>query len=131
MTIKELEEYRSLLNEIEALNRQIESLYNTYHSPSTESASKSSGKPHSPTERALAQIQTLEQTYYDEINELQKKAHEIELWVQSIEDMFVRSCIRYHYLLGYSWKETSKKVYGYVSYYNARKIVYRYMGKEK
>lgn len=131
MTIKELEEYRALIAEIDALNKQIESLYNTYHSPSNNDGGNSKGSSKSPVEKALTRIQSLEQVYLDRIKDLQEQAHRIEKWVSQIEDPFIRSCIRYHYLLGYSWSNTSKKMYGYTSYYNARKAVFRFMGKEK
>lgn len=131
MTIKELEEYRALIAEIDALNKQIESLYNTYHSPSNNDGGNSKGSSKSPVEKALTKIQSLEQMYMDRINELQEQANRIEMWVAQIQDPFIRSCIRFHYLLGYSWSDTSKKMYGYNSYYNARKVVYRFMGKEK
>ena len=131
MTIKELEEYRALIAEIDALNKQIESLYDTYHSPSTEGKGNSKSSSKSPVEKALTKIQLLEQVYLDRIQELQEQANRIETWVSQVDDPFIRSCIRYHYLLGYSWSETSKKMYGYNSYYNARKVVFRYIGKEK
>ena len=131
MTIKELEEYRALIAEIDALNKQIESLYNTYHSPSNNDGGSSKDSSKSPVEKALTKIQSLEQMYMDRIKELQEQANRIETWVSQIKDPFIRSCIRFHYLLGYSWSDTSKKMYGYNSYYNARKVVYRFMGKEK
>ena len=131
MTIKELEEYRALIAEIDALNKQIESLYDTYHSPSTEGKGNSKSSSKSPVEKALTKIQLLEQVYLDRIQELQEQANRIETWVSQVDDPFIRSCIRYHYLLGYSWSNTSKKMYGYTSYYNARKAVFRFMGKEK
>ena len=131
MTIKELEEYRALIAEIDALNKQIESLYDTYHSPSTEGKGSLKSSTKSPVEKALTKIQLLEQVYLDRIQELQEQANRIETWVSQVDDPFIRSCIRYHYLLGYSWSETSKKMYGYNSYYNARKVVFRYIGKEK
>lgn len=130
MTLDELEEYRSLYIEIDALTQQIQALYNTYHSPSFSSSGGFNGEPHSPVEQALKQIQRLEDTYTAKIIELRSKAEVIETWLTTLDNAFVRSCIRYHYMLGYSWKETSRKLYGYESYYNARKVVFRYFGKE-
>ena len=52
--------------------------------------------------------------------------------IDALNEQIYAMCIRYHYLLGYTWKETSKRVYGYKNgnYYNARKAVFRYFGKE-
>ena len=62
--------------------------------------------------------------------ELNDRKLEIEKWLRTLEDTFLIACIRFHYLRGYSWKETSKRVYGYDNYYNARKVVFRYFGRE-
>ena len=132
MTIEELEQYRWLSAEIDALNEQICVMYNTYHSPSFSSAGSFNSEPHSPVENALKKIQKLETIYNAKINDLRAKTNEIESWLDTVKDINIRTCIRYHYLLGYTWKETSKRVYGYKNsnYYNARKSVFRYFGKE-
>lgn len=131
MTIEDLEKYRSLYTEIGALSKQIESLYNTYHSPSfSNNGGGFNGEAHSPIEQALQQIQRLEDNYAFKIQELRMEAERIENWLTTLDDPFLRSCIRYHYMLGYSWKETSRNMYGYESYYNARKVVFRFFGKE-
>lgn len=130
MTLEELEQYRALYLEIDAIAEQRDAMYNTYHSPSFSSAGSFSAEPHSPVETALKKIQKLEDLYDKKIKDLRIKAETIEDWLYTVDNPFVRSCIRYHYMLGYSWKETSKKMYGYDSYYNARKIVFRYFGRE-
>lgn len=131
MTLDDLEKYRSLYAEIDALSQQIESLYNTYHSPSFQSNGGGfNGEATSPVEQALHQIQRLEDIYTSKIQELRSNAQTIETWLTTLDDPFLCSCIRYHYMLGYSWKETSQKMYGYDNYYNARKVVFRYFGRE-
>ena len=132
MTIDELEQYRWISAEIDALNEQIYAMYNTYHSPSFSSSGSFNAEPHSPVESALKKIQKLERVYNSKLDNLRERAEAIEDWLYTVDDPFVRSCIRYHYLLGYTWKETSKRVYGYKNgnYYNARKAVFRYFGKE-
>lgn len=132
MTLEELEQYRWISAEIDALNEQICVMYNTYHSPSFSSVGSFNAEPHSPVEAALKKIQKLETIYNTKINNLRAKSNEIERWLDTVKDINIRTCIRYHYLLGYTWKETSKKVYGYQNsnYYNARKAVFRYFGKE-
>ena len=63
MTIEELEQYRWISAEIDALNEQIYAMYNTYHSPSFSSAGSFNAEPHSPVESALKKIQKLENLY--------------------------------------------------------------------
>lgn len=132
MTLEELEQYRCISAEANALNEQIRAMYNTYSSPSFESTGTFNAESHSPVESALNKIQKLETIYNAKINDLIAKSSEIEKWLGTVQDANVRAAIRYHYLLSYTWKETSKRVYGYrnSNYYNARKAVFRYFGKE-
>ena len=130
VSLKSLEQYRVLYTEIDAIDQQIKSLYNTYHSPSFQTVGSFTCGRRSPVEQALKKIYELEEIYSDKIKELRTQAKTIEEWITNLNDPFLKSCIRYHYMLGYSWKETSRKVYGYDNYYNARKVVYRYFGRE-
>lgn len=131
MTIEELEQYRGLAAEIDALNEEIEHMYDTYRSPSFSTNGSLNGEAKSPVEQALKKIEQLNGVYTNRLSELNGRKLVIEEWLKTLEDTFLIACIRFHYLRGYSWKETSKKVYGYDNYYNARKIVFRYFGKEK
>lgn len=126
MTLEELKQYRAIRLEIDAIEEQIDEMYNTYHSPSFGPAASVNSEPHSPVENALRKIQKLERVYNAKLDNLRERAEAIEEWLEPISGTFVGACIRYHYLLGYSWKETSRKMYGYDSYQNARKVVYRY-----
>jgi hypothetical protein len=131
MTIEELEQYRGMNAEINALNEEIEHMYDTYRSPSFSSTGLFNGEASSPVEQALKKIEKLNEVYTSRLSELNDKKLEIETWLRTLEDTFLIACIRFHYLRGYSWKETSKMVYGYDNYYNARKVVFRYFGREK
>lgn len=55
----------------------------------------------------------------------------VNAWLIELDDPEIRSIIRWHYLNGKSWKQTSRLVYGANSYYNARKTLMRWFGKEK
>lgn len=131
MTIEELEQYRGMNAEINALNEEIEYMYDTYRSPSFSPNGSFNGEVKSPVEQALKKIEQLNGVYTNRLSELNGRKLVIEEWLKTLEDTFLIACIRFHYLRGYSWKETSKKVYGYDNYYNARKVVFRYFGKEK
>lgn len=131
MTIEKLEAYRGLTSEIQALSQQITSLYDTYRSPQLMSDGSHSMSAGSPTENAVAKILKLEQTYRRKHEEAVDLLAEVENWLSRVEDAEIRSICRHHYLLNKSWQQTSTIVYGYPSYYNARKKVMRYFGREK
>ena len=130
MTLEELNKYRGMVVEINLIKDQINNLYNTYKSPSFTDVGLSSSNAESPVEKAVKRIQRLEGLYAEKLFELEKQTHQIEYWINSIDDPYIRAIIRSHYLLGKSWKDTSKLVYGYGNYYNARKVVYRYFVRE-
>jgi hypothetical protein len=43
--------------------------------------------------------------------QMEEERFRIEEWLDTVEDPEIRSIVRFHYLLGYTWAETSKKVY--------------------
>lgn len=131
MTIEKLEAYRGLTSEMKALSQQITSLYDTYRSPQLMSNGSHSMSASSPTESAVGKILKLEETYRNKYEEAVDLLAEVENWLSQVPDAEIRSICRHHYLLNKSWQQTSTIVYGYPSYYNARKKVMRYFGREK
>lgn len=131
MSIEKLEAYRGLTSEMKALSQQITSLYDTYRSPQLMSNGSHSMSASSPTESAVAKILKLEETYRRKYEEAVDLLSEVENWLSQVEDAEIRSICRHHYILNKSWQQTSTIVYGYPSYYNARKKVMRYFGREK
>lgn len=129
MTIDKLEAYRGLTSEIKALSQQITSLYDTYRSPQLMSNGSHSMSASSPTERAVAKILKLKETYQQKYDEAADLLLQVENWLSQIEDPEIRSIARFHYVLGYSWQRTNTAVCGYPSY-TARKRLMRYLGKE-
>lgn len=132
MTIEKLEKYKGLTSEMKALRDQIDSLYDTYRSPQF----KSDGGSHSisagnPTEIAVEKILNLKETYSKKYEEALDLLEEVEAWFSTVDDVEIRSICRHHYILNKSWQQTSTIIYGYPSYYNARKKVMRYFGREK
>ena len=130
MSIEKLEAYRGLTSEMKALSQQITSLYYTYRSPQLMNNGGHSMSASSPTESAVSKILKLEETYRNKYEEAVDLLAEVENWLSQVEDAEIRSICRHHYLLNNSWQQTSTIVYGYPSYYNARKKVMRYFGKE-
>ena len=131
MTIDKLEAYRGLTSEMKALSQQITSLYDTYRSPQLMSNGSHPMSASSPTESAVGKILKLEETYKRKYEEAVDLLSEVENWLSHVEDAEIRSICRHHYILNKSWQQTSTIVYGYPSYYNARKKVMRYFGREK
>ena len=131
MTVEKLEAYRGLTSEIKGLREQIDSLYDTYRSPQLMSDGGShSMSVGSPTESAVNKIVTLKRIYSKKIEEASDLLLEVENWLSTVEDSEIRSICRHHYILNKSWQQTSVVVYGYKSYYNSRKRIMRYFGRE-
>lgn len=131
MTIEDLEELRYLDSEIQAVQREIENMYNTYRSPAFEKIGQSPLSPGDPTSEAVHKISELQKKYNRMLTEMTDKRDRINAWVAELDDREIRSIIRWHYLNGKTWKQTSRLVYGENSYYNARKALMRFFGREK
>lgn len=133
MTIEKLENYRGLVAEMHSLSESINSLYDTYKSPQfcSDGGSHSSNVG-SPTENAVNKILKLKQIYDHKYSEAADLLLEVEAWLsQEVQDPEIRSIVRFHYVLNKSWVQTSTEVYGFSSYYNSRKKIMRYFGREK
>lgn len=132
MSIEKLEAYKGLTSEMKALRDQIDSLYDTYRSPQffSEGGSHSSNVG-SPVEDAVNRILKLKDIYDHKYSEAAGLLLEVENWLSQVEDPEIRSIIRFHYVLNKSWVQTSTELYGFPSYYNSRKKIMRYFGREK
>ena len=129
MTIETLEQHRGLIAEIKALNAEITALYDVRKSPNGREPGGTSSGPSAPTERAVARILELKEKQNAKRNEWERAVKEIEQWLDTVEAADIRSIVRWHYVLGYNWKRTSREVFGNDSYYRARKKLLRYFEK--
>lgn len=133
MTIEQLEEYRKdsrfLLSEINALELQIEQKYDTRRSPTGGDGIHGTG-PGDPTGRTAQDIIEMKEELAALQNRWADIVRSIDQWLKTVDDAEIRSIVRWHYALGFSWKRTSGKVYGRNDYYLARKRIYRFFGKE-
>lgn len=129
MTIETLEQHRGLIAEIKALNAEITALYDVRKSPNGREPTGNGSTPSAPTERAVARILELKEKQNAKRNEWERAVKEIEQWLDTVEDADIRSIVRWHYVLGYNWKRTSREVFGTDSYYRARKKLLRYFEK--
>lgn len=132
MTIDDLEKLRYLDSEIRAVQQEIEGMYNTYRSPAFEKIGQSSLSPGDPTSEAVHKITTLQQKYNRMLIEMADRRDRVNAWLLSLDDGEIKSIIRWHYLCGKSWKQTSGLVYGGRSNErNAYRVIRRYFGKDK
>ena len=119
MTIEDLEELRYLNSEIRAVQQEIEGMYNTYRSPAFEKIGSSPQHAGDPTSEAVQKIMALQQKYNRMLIDMADRRDRVNAWLVSLDNGEIKSIIRWHYLNGKSWKQTSGLVYGANSYYNA------------
>ena len=110
VTIDDLYSYRNLCREINAIQFQINDTALAVRSPSF------GGMPHGttpgdPTARAALKIIELEDDLKRKSNEMVDQAKQIEAWVDSTDNHEIRAIIRYHFLAGKTWRETSMAMY--------------------
>lgn len=129
MTIDTLEQYRDIITEIKALNAIIEAMYDTRKSPNGREPTGHGSTPSAPTEQAVRNINALKTKRDSRRREWERAVQEIETWLETVEDADVRSIVRWRFIMGYSWKRTSREVYGADNYYRARKKFLRYFEK--
>lgn len=132
MTIETLSEYRKLRTAIDALNEEIESLYNPVSSISFDRYYKQTTKDYrGSTVRALEKIEQRREALSKTLEKYTELAEQIEEWIDTIDDPMIESIVRYRYILGKSWNETSKKVYGKLGKADScRMMVKRYIEKQ-
>ena len=132
MTIEKLENYKGLVAEMHSLSESIDSLYDTYRSPQfCRNGGSHSSNVGSPVEDAVNRILKLKDIYDHKYSEAANLLLEVEAWLSTVDDPEIRSIVRFHYVLNKSWVQTSTEVYGFPSYYNSRKKIMRYFGREK
>lgn len=132
MTIEKLENYKGLVAEMHSLSESIDSLYDTYRSPQfCRNGGSHSNNVWSPVEDAVNRILKLKDLYDHKYSEATNLLLEVEAWLSTVDDPEIRSIVRFHYVLNKSWVQTSTEVYGFPSYYNSRKKIMRYFGREK
>ena len=131
MTIETLEEYRGIASGVEAIEMEIQTLYNPISSPNgREMQGSFSGSPSDPTAHAAMRIISLREKLDEERERMYATLEDIERWLTTCEDPEIVSIIRWHYLLGLDWRQTNKKVYGYPDYWRSRKKIVRFFEKK-
>ena len=134
MTIEKLRHMRALTLRIKNLSKEIEMQYDTYHSPDTSQVRcRTTGGPSS-VEKAVFRIDGLQKKLEELNRERLDLVFEIEDWMTEIEKSEpsgyqIGSIIRWYFIIGKSWKETSRFIYGKNSADLCRVTVNRFFEK--
>lgn len=132
ITLKDLENYKGLLSELEALEQERMWAYFPVSSPNgREQIGQRGNSVSDPTATALDKLEKLDVRITKKRDEVAEQLSAILDWLDTVDDAELRAIIHWHYLQGLDWKKTNLKVYGYRSYQACRKRVMRYFGKEK
>ncbi len=100
MTIETLEQYRGIVEEIKALEMEIDALYDVRKSPNGKEDTGNSTVPGNPTGRNAMRIIELKERLLAQQERWSEAALKIEHWLQSVEDAEIRSIIRWRNILG-------------------------------
>lgn len=131
VTREELRKYQFLKLEITTMQVQIEAMYIPVGSPPTEIIGARSTTPGDPTAEAVQRIEALQERMRKKIAEYVELTERIEMFVETVDDGYVRSIIRLHFLIGLTWRKTCEKVYGYKDPEVCRSAYNRYMSKRE
>lgn len=132
MTIEKLEQYRGICSNISAIYAELTNAYYPYRSPNgKKDPIIYSSVPSDPTQQAVFNALDLQNRLELRLEEQAVALGEIETWLLTLTDPEIESIIRWHYVIGLNWKETTEKIYGYGDPYRTRKKIFRYFGKEK
>ena len=132
ITLADLENFKGLSSELEALGEERHWTYFPVSSPNGREVIGQRGNSVSdPTSAALRKLEKLDERIEKKRSEVADRLEAILDWLDTVEDAELRAIIHWHYLKGLDWQKTNLKVYGYRSYQACRKRVMRYFGKEK
>ena len=129
MTIKQLQDYYWQVKEIQAIQEQIKEIWND-PLVSHDHVSRGTGVS-DPTRAWSNRIDGLRDKLSDKKLQLESETQDVEAWVETIKDPKVSLIIRQHFLLGKTWKQTNKVVFGYASINASRNVFMRFMEEDQ
>lgn len=131
MTIDDLKEYRYLAAEIEALQLQIAQLYSPVRSPNLVSIGARGNTTSDPTHSSVMLADEFQRQLEEKQEVLRARAADIETLLNTVEDAKLRMAVRWHFLLGATWKETARKVDPAISVEGLKKSFFRWFDEQK
>lgn len=131
MTIDDLKEYRYAAAEIEALQLQIAQLYSPVRSPNLVSIGVRCNSVSDPTHSSVMLADELHRQLEEKQILLREKAIQIEDWLNTVNDAKLRMAVRWHFLMGATWKETARKVDPAISVEGLKKSFFRWFDEQK
>lgn len=130
MTLETLNRYAFIRSTIEAIEKDIDDLYNPVKSPNgRETIGSFGGSPSNQTERNALEAGELNDILEAKRKELLTLSIEIEEWLRTVTDSEIEAIIRWRFKLCLTWRATSVRVYGYPNADRARKKIERYLKK--
>jgi len=138
MTIKDLEEYRQLKNEVKQIAESLERLLNNKNALVFDTVKGSSHIM--PYQERIITITGLDHRYMrtyekrkkgleDRLTRCYDKIAEIEEFIKTVRRSEIRQIIEYRYIRGLSWIAVSKRVYGDPSENRARMAITRFFAE--
>ena len=133
MRMEELGRITGLRNEIRSIEEQIKDLEKWGTIPSAQnpfdvlSNGSSIRVPGNPTEAWVNRMWQLRTRLLEKKKMLLEEVVRIEQWIDEVDDSQVKAIIRYHYLLGYTWRQTAIKCCNSQNKETAFLIVKRYI----
>ena len=126
VTIERLMNYSHIQADIAAIRVQLQDLERPISSPNGKTDGGSGSTPGNPTERAAFRRMDLEADLKEVMDKLLRETREINDWIRTLNNVEVEAIIRWHFLNGKTWAETSGIMYKGMSRDHCRKVFYKF-----
>lgn len=128
--LEDLRKYQDIKENLKSIRAEIESLYSPVSSaPMTSDGAGRSLNPGDPTARAVHEILKRKDKLETLEKELTAMAKRVTDYVDGMTDHHTAAIIRYHFIIGLSWSQTCRRIYGYPDPDICRIAVKRYFQK--
>lgn len=111
MEYQDLKDYLGMKSEVQAILEEINYWQTFVLTVKYDSNGSKSGTPSDPTRKSALKLLELDEKLKKKRDKLVKKTLEIEEWLETLEDLVLVAVIRQHFILGKTWRETSKIVF--------------------
>lgn len=130
ITLEDLRAYRGLLEDIKAIEEQLRAVYVQSPPPREVVGGRSSvPTPGDPTARKAMEAIRIQEKLEKALREREIRRHQIEEYIEQLEDHHIAAIMRYHFIMGMTWAQTCLKIYGYADRDICRMAIHRYFEK--